>query len=128
MNYFKWYFIVITIFLIICFILMKKSNSEKNKKRLSKILKITMVIFVVWSLIFSVDYFRVKNDKLPVFCFKLSGLQDGGTVYYIGIGYKVIDFHSYIRIEEGIIEKKYMCPWSINYEEALEKVKKEFSK
>lgn len=109
-------------------ILIIKSDT---KKRL-KILKIAIAIFIVWSTIFSVDYFRVKNDKLPLFCFKLSGLQDGGTIYYIGIGYKVIDFHTYYTrldqtedFENPMLEEKYICPWSTSYEEALEKVKEE---
>lgn len=130
MEFFIWYFIVITIFLIINFVLMKISNSDKNKKIFLEILKIAIVIFILWSLIFSVDYFRVKNDKLPIFCFKLSGLMDGGTIYYIGIGYKVIDFHALSeRLEDvpHIIEKKYICPWSVTYEEALEKVKEELN-
>jgi len=104
-------------------ILLIKSNSQKKVK----ILKIVIVIFIVWSSIFLVDYFRVKDDKLPIFCFKIGGLQDGGTIYYIGIGYKVIDFHTYTTIKEGIIEKKYICPWSITYEAALEKVKGELN-
>ena len=52
------------------------------------------------------------------------------TVYYIGIGYKVIDFHTLsLKLEAippiiGNIEKKYICLWITTYEEALEKVKK----
>ncbi len=99
---------------------MIKLCSKKNKKIFFKIL---IIIFIVWNSIFLIDYFRVKNDKLPIFCFKLSGLQDGGTIYYIGIGYKVIDFHTIESLSSPIIEQKYICPWSTTYEKALEKVK-----
>lgn len=84
--------------------------------------KILIVVICVWCIFFSVDYVRVKNDKLPIFCFKLGGLQDGGTIYYIGLGYKVIDFHALVKLSEPIVEKKYFCTWNISYEEALKKV------
>lgn len=102
-------------------VLLIKSNSKER----IKIFKIFIVIFIIWSSIFLVDYFRVKNDKSPIFCFKLTGLQDGGTIFYIGIGYKVIDFHALEDVRH-IIEKKYICPWNVTYEEALKIVKEEF--
>ena len=53
-------------------------------------------------------------------------LKDGGTVEYIGIGYKVIDFHAIIyNPYKGIMEYKYerihMCPWWMAYDELLDK-------
>lgn len=98
--------------------LLVNSNFQKR----IKIFKILILVILVWCMFFSIDYVRVQNNELPIFCFKLGGLQDGGTVYYIGIGYKVIDFHALVKLSEPIVEKKYICTWNTSYEEALEKV------
>lgn len=59
-------------------------------------LKMLIYILLVWTTIFLVDYIRVKNEKVPIFCIKSesSRIADVGTIEYYGIGYKVIDFNS----------------------------------
>ena len=97
-----------------------KSNSTKFKK----IIKIISFLIIIWIICFSSDYILAKNQKLPLFCSKLFGIfsyQDGGTVEYIGLGYKVIDFHvlltdPYLPGEK--LEKKYLCSWNTTYREA----------
>ncbi len=83
----------------------------------------------MWIIFFTVDYIRAKNQKLPIFCSKLFGLfsyQDGGTVEYIGLGYKVISFKA--LLDEGMypgwegnlfLETKYICPIYTTYREAF---------
>ena len=58
-------------------------------------LKMLIYILLVWTTIFLVDYIRVKNEKVPIFCIKSesSRIADVGTIQYYGLGYKVIDFN-----------------------------------
>lgn len=72
------------------------------------------VIILVWIIFFMVDYFMVKNNRKPIFCILRSEVNDGGTKEYIGLGYKVIDFHKfqgenkyYDDIKIGTIFMKY---------------------
>ena len=57
---------------------------------------ITVIIFIAITSFAAVDFYKVKNNSKPIFCFIQNKLKDGGTVEYIGFGYKVIAFH---RIE-----------------------------
>lgn len=64
------------------------------KNRL-KILFIILGIIVVLGLIFfAIDYNRVKKQEKPIFCVNTTTYRDGGTKEYLGLGYKVIDFHT----------------------------------
>lgn len=121
--------IFFSIFLIGLVILIIKSDSQKRKK----ILKIFLAVIFIWITFFTVDYIRVKKQKLPIFCSKLFGLfsyMDGGTIEYIGFGYKVIDFHQIVFGTEGWeniykLEEKYICPWNISKEEAFKKIEQQ---
>lgn len=64
-------------------------------KNVKLFLKILLFIILIWTIIFLVDYIRVKNEKLPIFCIKSesSRVADVGTIQYYGLGYKVIDFN-----------------------------------
>ena len=64
-------------------------------KNVKLFLKILLFIILIWTIIFLVDYIRVKNEKVPIFCIKdeSSRVADGGTIQYYGLGYKVIDFN-----------------------------------
>lgn len=60
-----------------------------------KVISIVLVMVIILGLIFfTVDYNRVKNKQRPVFCINTSSYEDGGTIEYLGLGYKVIDFHT----------------------------------
>ncbi len=43
-----------------------------------------------------VDYNRVQKQEKPIFCIQNPAeiINDGGTIEYFGLGYKVIDFHT----------------------------------
>ncbi|MBQ6817707.1 MAG: hypothetical protein IJO27_04675, partial [Bacilli bacterium] len=66
--------------------------------------KVVIIFFamlvVLIAVFFVVDYSRVKNQELPVFCIKSSVMEDGGTVEYYGLGYKVIDFNTIEDFDE----------------------------
>lgn len=120
-------FIAIVIALII---FIKLVISKTNTSKIKKLFIVILIIALVWILFFSVDYIRVKQQKLPIFCFNFFDLyayRDGGTVEYIGFGYKVIDFHKLVYGEEQwygkeMVEEKYICPWNVSYEEALKDI------
>ena len=65
---------------------------------MKKGLKITLIVlemFVLLALIFfTIDYSRVQKQEKPIFCILKDEVNDGGTKIYLGIGYKVIDFHT----------------------------------
>jgi hypothetical protein len=114
--------IATVIFVLKLIHLILKSNPSKRKKILLGII----IFIIIWGTLFIVDYSRAKKQKLPLFCSKLFGMfsyLDGGTVEYIGFGYKVIDFHRLISDEEKTtkFEKIYICPWGMNIEEAFQK-------
>ena len=58
---------------------------------------------------------------MPIFCFNFIDIysyKDGGTIEYIGFGYKVIDFHKLVYGQpywegEYKLEEKYICPWNV---------------
>lgn len=64
----------------------------KKKKVLVGILVTVMILGITF---FVIDYNRVKKQQKPIFCIKNPAgvYQDGGTVEYFGLGYKVIDFN-----------------------------------
>lgn len=59
----------------------------------TKILIIVFMILVTIIVLAIVDYNKVKSNNKPIFCFAQNKLDDGGTVEYIGLGYKIIAFH-----------------------------------
>lgn len=120
--------IVFSFIIYALFIIVKKITPIYKK-----IIYIILFLIITWCILFSVDYILTQNQKLPIFCTKLFGLasyQDGGTVEYFGLGYKVIDFHRIVYRENNWgnqykFEKKYICPWFVSYEEAFEKIKQQ---
>ena len=65
-------------------------------KKALKVIGIILGIIIILGLIFFVvDYNRVKNNERPIFCISnpAGTINDGGTVEFFGLGYKVIDFH-----------------------------------
>ncbi len=62
-------------------------------KKNTKILIIIFIILVSIVAFAVVDYNKVKNGNKPIFCFIQNKLDDGGTIEYIGFGYKIIAFH-----------------------------------
>jgi len=56
-----------------------------------KTILIVITSIVLISIIFaSIDYFRTRADKLPIFAIRTNQYRDGGSADYIGLGYKII--------------------------------------
>ena len=64
------------------------------KKGLKIVLIILVIIIILGIVFFAIDYNRVQKQEKPIFCIKVGTLLDGGTVEYLGLEYKVIDFHT----------------------------------
>lgn len=98
------------------------SNILKIMKRIFPVLIIMICIFIF----FITDYLLAQNQKKPIFCpIKISPYNDGGTIYYIGMGYKVINFNKLISppilVDDNEIitaNYYYICSWFITYETA----------
>ena len=79
---------------------------------------ILLVIIILVIVFFIVDYNRVKNSNTPMFCINIGTLRDGGSVEYLGLGYKVIDFNTL----DGYDDIK-IGTWFINYDDFQEEMK-----
>ena len=90
------------------------------KKILKVIVGILGIIVVLGIVFFTVDYNRVKNQKKPIFCIKslAGGIMDGGTIEYLGLGYKVIDFHTIAGFDDIKIGT-----WFMDYNDFEEEIK-----
>ena len=78
-----------------------------------RIICVCLIVIVIAGIIFFiVDYNRVKNNLRPVFCIEnpISAVKDGGTVEFLGLGYKVIDFHTVAGFDDIKIGT-----WFMNY-------------
>lgn len=89
------------------------------KKWLKAIGVLIGIIVVFGILFFTIDYNRVKNNETPIFCILKDEANDGGTKIYLGIGYKVIDFHTLAGYDDIKIGT-----WLMNYDDFEEEIKK----
>ena len=66
------------------------------KKGLKICFSIIGVIVILGIVFFVVDYNRVQKQEKPIFCIKNPAgiMNDGETIEYFGLGYKVIDFNT----------------------------------
>ena len=80
-------------------------------KKVLIIIGIILIVLIVLALtFFGVDYFRVQNQEKPLFVIKTDEVNDGGTIIYTGLGYKVIDYNrldGYDEIKIGSLFMKY---------------------
>ena len=107
--------IIIPTFCIFVLILFLRILFKTTKKQKIKILKILLVIIFYWSIMFSFDYYSVSHNKYPIFCTNFNNMfeyQDGGTVIYFGVGYKVFVFCT-PKLKGG-----YICPIFTDYNTA----------
>ena len=81
-------------------------------KCLKIIIFIIIIIAIISLIFFIIDYNRVKENKLPIFCISFDSMtySDGGTREYFGLGYKVIAYkklNGYDKIHIGTYFLKY---------------------
>ena len=88
-------------------------------KKFFKIIGVILAIIVVLGIIFFiVDYSRVKKQERPIFCILKDEANDGGTKIYLGLGYKIIDFHTLAGFDDIRIGT-----WFIDYDDFEEEMK-----
>ena len=88
------------------------------KKGLKIFCIILGVIIILGIVFFAIDYNRVQKQEKPIFRIKAGTLLDGGTVEYLGLGYKVIDFHTVAGFDDIKIGT-----WFMNYNDFDEEIK-----
>lgn len=65
-----------------------------------------VIIIILGTIFFIIDYYRVVKDQNPLFCIPIGGLLDGGTVEYLGLGYKVIRYNRLLPLSEDNTEHR----------------------
>ena len=90
------------------------------KKGLKILFIIIGIIIVLGIVFFVVDYNRVQKQEKPIFCIQNPAgiINDGGTIEYFGLGYKVIDFHTLARYDDIKIGS-----WFMDYNDFNEEMK-----
>lgn len=87
-----------------------------------KILLIFLSIIIIAIIFFCIDFYRAGNGKSPIFCIHCGTFKDGGTKIYVGLGYKVIEYHKlngYKNIHIGTLFMKYDSELGGNLEMVL---------
>ncbi len=90
-------------------------------KKWLKVIGIVLGIIVILGIVFFViDYNRVKKQEKPIFCIQNPAgmINDGGTIEYFGLGYKVIDFHTLAGFDDIKIGT-----WFMKYNDFQEEIK-----
>ena len=88
-------------------------------KKFFKIIGVILSTIVVLGIIFfTVDYSRVQKQEKPIFCILKDEANDGGTKIYLGLGYKVIDFHTLAGFDDIKVGT-----WFIDYDDFEEEMK-----
>ena len=75
-----------------------------EKKTIKKILVTLIILFVIIITLFFADVYKVLNNEEPIFSIKKSIYEDGGTIEYIGFGYKIFKLR---RVDYSIDEVKF---------------------
>lgn len=90
-------------------------------KKSLKVIGIVLGVIVILGIVFFVvDYNRVEKQEKPIFCIQNPAgiINDGGTVEYFGLGYKVIDFHTIAGFDDIKIGT-----WFMDYNDFNEEMK-----
>ncbi len=58
-------------------------------KRIKRLLLILAILVFLWLVMIGVDFFRIQNNSNPIFCFHIATYDDGNSLEYLGLGYKV---------------------------------------
>lgn len=81
-----------------------------NRKTVRNLLVTCVVVVILLSTMIIADYNYVIHNEKPIFCFIKNAYEDGGTIEYVGLGYKIIDYnalHGRQDIVLGSIFKRY---------------------
>lgn len=99
-----------------------------SKKQKAYILLINECFILVFSSIFLTDCIKVQNQEKPVFYLQSLALQDGGTVEYECLGYRIIKYHKIIDDYEysGYFTGTYICRFQKNENTLFRELFKEY--
>lgn len=75
-----------------------------EKRTIKKVLITIIILLVIIVTLFCADVYKVLNNEEPIFSIKKSIYEDGGTVEYIGFGYKIFKLR---RVDYSIDEVKF---------------------
>lgn len=82
-----------------------------EKRTVKRLLISVIVLVIVISTLFCADVYKILNDNEPMFSIKKAVYEDGGTVEYIGLGYKIFKIkkveYSMDQIKFGTIFSSY---------------------
>ncbi len=94
---------------------------KRGIKYLSLVIAFFMMAFVIF---ISTDKIRINNEKKPIFVIKVASYDDGGSIKYMGLFYKVYDVVSLTGNEEQpLIEYGYyMTTWNTSLDELKDKI------
>jgi len=93
-----------------------------------------LLLATCFFIFFIIDFSRAYENLPPLFCIEETTVNDGGTVIYLGIGYKVIDFHVSLNgsDEEAVYyDKTKIGTYAMRYEDfksEIEEYKKSLTK
>ena len=64
-----------------------------TKETTKKLLIALIVLIVISGIFFLIDFNMMAQNKKPMFSITKSVYEDGGTVEYIGLFYKIFDYN-----------------------------------
>lgn len=82
----------------------------KGQKAFKIVPAVVGALLLLWFLAFFVDLLRANSNQKPVFAWASEWANDGGTVIYTGLGYRVIDFdrlNGYNEVKLGPLTMEY---------------------
>ena len=81
-----------------------------DRKTVRNMLIFSVVVIILLATMIIADFNYVLHSEKPIFCFIKNTYEDGGTVEYVGFGYKIIDYNVLDGRQDivlGSILKKY---------------------
>ena len=97
------------------------------KKILKMIIMFCLIIILIGVIFFVIDFNKIIKNEKPIFCIPYKEANDGGTIIYLGLGYKVIDYNikGYDEIEIGNLFIKYDDSKLIDVQDKIAKENKD---
>lgn len=91
-----------------------------EKKTVKRLIVIVLVLILLIITLFCADIYKVLNNEEPIFSIRKATYEDGGTVEYVGFGYKIFKIR---KIEYSIDVVKFGTIFS-NYKTVVGDVNK----
>lgn len=105
------YIIILLLLCIFIFLIFKLP-----KKLKIQLLVFNMYFIILCSTMFLVNLYRIKQNKTPIFYFQYNSYQDGGSIEYLSLGYKILKQHKIIAIDT-YSENTYIYPFAVTYQD-----------